>query len=124
LAVVVDEFGGNVGIVTIERAITEVIGRLPEDFGLGRKEFQRVGKDEFLVDAAVATYQLRGLTGLEWKNSDVTTVGGYVVHQIGRLPLVGEQIRIDGYIITVEKADSRRIRKLRFQRSGCKSSFS
>jgi len=124
LAVVVDEFGGNVGIVCIERAIAEVIGRLPEGFGPGQKEFQRIGKDEFLVDAAVATYQLRGLAGLEWKDNDVTTVGGYIVHQIGYLPLVGEQIRIDGYVITVEKADSRRIRKLRFQRSACESSFS
>jgi Hemolysins and related proteins containing CBS domains len=123
LAVVVDEFGGNVGIVTIQRAIVEVIGRLPGQSGLGSDEFRRIGEDEFVVDARVATHELRDLVGLEWKDNDVTTIGGYVVHQIGHLPCAGEKVYIDGYIVTVEKADSRRVRELRFQRSADGDTF-
>jgi len=56
------------------------------------------------------------LAGLVWKDEDVTTVGGYVVRRIGHLPCVGEQLRLDGYIVTVEQADDRRVRRLSFRR--------
>ena len=117
LAVVVDEFGGNVGIVTLQNVIAEVIGQLPDEFGLGRREFERLGENEFLADGALAIYEMRDLAGLDWKDEDVTTVGGYVVRRLGHLPRVGEQARIDGYIVTVEQADDRRVRQLRFQRT-------
>ena len=116
LAVVVDEFGGNVGIVTLQHVISEVIGPLPEEFGLERPEFQRLGEEEFLVDGGLPIYELRELAGLEWKDDDVTTVGGYIVHRLGHLPHIGEQLRVDGYVITVEQADARRVQQLRFQR--------
>src|SRR6266446_5510354 len=116
LAVVVDEFGDNVGIVTLQNVIAEVIGKLPDEFGLERREFQRLGEDEFLVDGGLGLYELHDLTGLEWKDEDVTTVGGYVVHRLGHLPRVGEEVHLDDYIVTVEQADGRRVQELRFQR--------
>jgi putative hemolysin len=126
LAVVIDEFGANVGIVTLQHIIAEVIGHLPDEFGWKRREFQRLGKSEFRVDGSLGIYEMRDLAGLEWKDQDVTTVGGYVVHRFGHLPRVGEQLRIDEYIVTVEQADTRRVRQLRFSRdprsnsnSGC-----
>ncbi len=114
LALVLDEFGGNVGIVTLQDVIAEVIGQLPDEFSLGRREFERLDKDEFLVDGGLPLHELGVLAGLEWKDEDVTTVGGYVVRRLGHLPRVGEQVRIDGYIVTVEQADDRRVRQLRF----------
>ena len=115
LAVVVDEFGGNVGIVTLQHVVAEVIGRLPDEFGLGRRKFQRLDEDGFLVDGGMAIYETRALAGLEWKDEDVSTVGGYIVRRLGRLPRVGEQLRIDGYIVTVEQADDRRVQQLSFR---------
>jgi CBS domain containing-hemolysin-like protein len=115
LAVVLDEFGGNVGIVTLQHVIAEVIGQLADEFGLERREFQRLGEDEFLVDGGLAIHEMRDLAGLEWKDEDVSTVGGYVVRRLGHLPRVGEQVPIDGYIVTVEQADDRRVQQLRFQ---------
>jgi len=115
LAMVVDEFGGNVGIVTLQHLVAEVIGRLPDEFGLGRRKFQRLDEGGFLVEGGMAIYEMRVLAGLEWKDEDVTTVGGYVVRRLGRLPRVGEQLRIDGYIVTVEQADDRRVQQLSFR---------
>jgi CBS domain containing-hemolysin-like protein len=115
LAVVLDEFGGNVGIVTLQHVIAEVIGQLPDEFGLERREFQRLGEDEFLVDGGLGIHEMRDLAGLEWKDEDVSTVGGYVVRRLGHLPRVGEQVPIDGYMVTVEQADHRRVQQLRFQ---------
>jgi len=60
----------------------------------------------------MAIYEMRALVGLEWNDEDVTTVGGYVVRRLGHLPRVGEQLRIDGYIVTVEQADVRRVQQL------------
>jgi CBS domain containing-hemolysin-like protein len=116
LAVVLDEFGGNVGIVTLQDVIAEVIGQLPDEFSLGRREFKRIDEDQFLVDGGLPLHELGDLAGLDWKDEDVTTVGGYVVRRLGHLPRVGEQVRIDGYIVTVEQADGRRVCQLRFQR--------
>jgi CBS domain containing-hemolysin-like protein len=117
LAVVVDEFGGNVGIVTLQHVIAEVIGQLPDEFGLERREFQRLGEGEFLVDGGLGLYELHDLAGLEWKDEDVTTVGGYVVRRFGYLPSMGEQLRLDDYTVTVEQTDGRRVQKLRFWRA-------
>ena len=114
LAVVVDEFGGNVGIVTLQHVVAEVIGRLPDEFGLGCRKFERLDEGGFLVDGGMAIYEMRALARLEWKDEDVTTVGGYVVRRLGHLPRVGERLRIDGYIVTVEQADERRVQQLSF----------
>jgi CBS domain containing-hemolysin-like protein len=116
LAVVVDEVGGNGGIVTLRHVIAEVIGQLPDEFGLERREFQRLGEGQFLVDGSLAIYEMLALAGLEWRDEDVTTVGGYIVRRLGHLPPVGEQVRIDSYVVTVEQADDRRVQQLRFRR--------
>src|SRR6201987_2509468 len=75
LAVVLDEFGGNVGIVTLQDVIAEVLGQLPDEFGLERQEFERLNEEEFLVDGGLPLHELGDLAGLEWKDEDVTTVG-------------------------------------------------
>ena len=115
LAVVLDEFGGNVGIVTLQDVIAEVLGQLPDEFGLERQEFERLNEEEFLVDGGLPLHELGDLAGLEWKDEDITTVGGYVVRRLGRLPRIGERLRIDGYIVAVEQADERRVQQLSFR---------
>jgi CBS domain containing-hemolysin-like protein len=116
LAVVLDEFGGNVGIVTLQDVIAEVLGQLPDEFGLERREFERLNEEEFLVDGGLALHELGDLAGLEWKDEDVITIGGYVTRRLGHLPRVGEQMRLDSYIVTVEQADDRRVQQLRFHK--------
>jgi CBS domain containing-hemolysin-like protein len=115
LAVVLDEFGGNVGIVTLQDVSAEVLGQLPDEFGLERQGFERLNEEEFLVDGGLSLHELGDLAGLEWKDEDVTTVGGYVVRRLGHLPRVGERLRIDGYIVAVEQADERRVQQLSFR---------
>ena len=117
LALVVDEFGASAGIVTLQDVIVEVLGPLPDEFGLERQEFERLNKEEFLVDGALPLHELGDLAGLEWKDKDVTTVGGYVVRKLGHLPSKGEQLRLDGYTVIVEQTDGRRVQQIRFRRS-------
>jgi CBS domain containing-hemolysin-like protein len=117
LVLVVDEFGASAGIVTLQDVIAEVLGPLPDEFGLGHQEFERLNEEEFLVDGALALHELGDLVGLAWKDEDVSTVGGYVVLKFGHLPSKGEQLRLDGYTVTVEQTDGRRVQQLRFRRA-------
>lgn len=117
LALVVDEFGGTVGVVTLDNVLEELVGDIQDEFDTENAEFKRVNQDEFLVEGTLGLYELKDLIGLELENEDVSTIGGYVTHLLGHLPKQGEAVRIDEYIVTVTKADSRRVIQLHFKRS-------
>ena len=116
LAVVVDEYGGNVGIVTLQHVVSEIIGEEPDEFGSGRCEFQRISDDEFLADGGLGLYELRDLASVTWESADVSTVGGFITARFGYLPGQGEKVSIDDYLVTIEQANGRRIEQMRFRR--------
>jgi CBS domain containing-hemolysin-like protein len=115
LAIVVDEFGGTVGIVTLENVLEELVGDIQDEFDFEKEEFRKISADEFSVDGALGLYELNDLTKLELESPDVSTIGGYVTHLLGHLPKTGEQVRIDNYVVTVSQADNRRVRQLHFK---------
>lgn len=116
LALVVDEFGGTVGIVTLDNVLEELVGEIQDEFDTEKPEFKQLSPDEFVVEGTLGLYELKDLAGLELENEDVSTIGGYVTHLIGHLPKTGEHVRIEGYDVTVTKADSRRVVQLHFKR--------
>ena len=116
LAVVVDEYGSNVGIVTLQHVVSEIIGEEPDEFGSTRREFHRLSDEEFEVEGGLGLYELRDLAGVTWHSEDVSTVSGFITARLGHLPTQGEQTRVDDYLVTVEQIDGRRIGQLRFQR--------
>jgi CBS domain containing-hemolysin-like protein len=121
LAIVVDEFGGTVGMVTLENVLEELVGDIQDEFDTDKEEFLKVSENEFTVDGALGLYELNDLTGLELESADVSTVGGYVTHLLGHLPRQGEQVRIDNYLVTVSQSDARRVRQLNFKKLGEKT---
>ncbi len=116
LAIVVDEYGGTVGMVTMENILEELVGDIQDEFDAERAEFRKINDHEFTVDGTLGLYELRDLAGLELENSDVSTIGGYVTHLLGHLPKQGEQVRIEEYLITVTQTDGRRIGQLHFEK--------
>ena len=116
LAIVVDEFGGTVGIVTLENVLEELVGDIQDEFDTDKEQFREINENEFTVDGSVALYELRDLAGLELESPDVSTIGGYVTHLLGHLPKQGEQVQIDGYCVTITQTDGRRILQLHFKR--------
>jgi CBS domain containing-hemolysin-like protein len=116
LAVVVDEFGGTVGMVTLENVLEELVGDIQDEFDAEKEEFRQINENEFVVDGALGLYELRDAAGLELDSADVSTVGGYVTHLLGHLPKQGEHVKIDNYDVTVSQADSRRVRQLHFRK--------
>ena len=116
LALAVDEFGGAVGIVTLDNVVEEIVGDIQDEFDAEKPEFHRVNQDEFVVEGGLNLYELADLAGLEIESEEVTTIGGYVTHLIGHLPKPGEKTRIDDYEVIATKADQRRVLQLRFVR--------
>ena len=117
LAIVVDEFGGTMGIVTLDNVLAEIVGDIRDEFDAEQSEFKRLNPDEFEVEGVLGLYELNDFTDLDLSNTEVSTVGGYVTHLIGHLPLQGEQTRVGEYLVTVTATDGRRISKLHFKRS-------
>ena len=116
LAMAVDEFGGTVGMVTLENIVEELVGDIQDEFDVEKEEFRQINKDEFTVDGGLGLYELNDLTGLELESADVSTIGGYVTHLLGHLPKQGEEVRIGDYLVTVTEAASRRVKKLHFRK--------
>ena len=98
LALVVDEFGGTVGMVTLENVLEEVVGDIQDEFDFEKEEFRKISANEFTVDGALGLYELNELARLELESADVSTIGGYVTHLLGHLPKQGEQVKIGNYL--------------------------
>lgn len=116
VAIVVDEFGGTVGLVTLEDVLEELVGDIQDEFDSEKEEFRKISANEFSVDGALGLYELNDLAKLDLDSPDVSTIGGYVTHLLGHLPKTGEQVKIDGYLVTVSEADNRRVKQLNFKK--------
>ncbi len=119
MALVVDEYGGSLGIVTLDNVVEELVGDINDEFDEGESEasrFSRLNDNAFEVDGTLPMYELAEYSDLELEDPEVSTVGGYVTHLLGHLPKVGEQIQVEDYLVTVIDADERVIGKLHFER--------
>jgi putative hemolysin len=113
LAIVVDEYGGTDGIVTLEDLIEEVIGEIYDEYD---EEVVPVGKQApdgpREVDGLLNLDDFTEATGLELPDGPYETVAGYVLAELGRLPEVGDAIEVEGRRVTVLELDGRRIARL------------
>ena len=116
LALVVDEYGGTVGIVSLDNVLEELVGDIQDEFDADLQEYKKISDDEFIIEGALGLYEVNDLVGLELESADVSTIGGYVTHLLGHLPRTGEHVRIDGYEVIVTKADGRRVDQLHFKK--------
>jgi len=116
VAMVVDEFGGTVGMVTLENVLEELVGDIQDEFDFEKEEFRKISANEFTVDGALGLYELNELAKLELESADVSTIGGYVTHLLGHLPKQGEQVKIGNYLVTVSQTDGRRVNQLHFKK--------
>lgn len=121
LAVVLDEFGGTAGILTIEDLIEEVVGEIVSEYGSERRFVLRQNDHELLVDAELNLDDLNELWGLELPTDEVDTVGGFVYQQLGHIPTVGEGFAHDGLSFSVRSMRGRAIGAVRISRPGAKA---
>ena len=117
IAIVVDEYGGTEGLVTMEDLLEEIVGEIEDEFSRGRDaQVMHQPDGTVLVDAGVTTEHVEEIFGASIDSTEVDTVGGYVYHILGRIPQAGDIVETDRLHIEVVSMLGRRLRKLRIHR--------
>ncbi len=115
IAIVLDEYGGTAGLLTIEDLLEEIVGEIQDEYDTEEPMVVRLSDDEARVDGRADVDDLAELFDVELELEDedeYDTVGGLVYHQIGSVPNVGDVVEVDGLILTVESTDGRRVGKV------------
>ena len=113
LAIVVDEYGGTDGIVTLEDLIEEVIGDIRDEYDEAQVGPARLGGGAIEVDGRLNLDDFAEFTGVELPDGPYDTAGGFVMSALGKLPSVGDEVKREGYTITVTAVDGRRAERVR-----------
>jgi magnesium and cobalt exporter, CNNM family len=117
LAVVVDEFGGTAGIVTLEDILEQIVGEIQDEYDTDEvAPIQVVSEDQWRVEGSVALSELESALGHSFDRDDVSTVGGLVLAEFGRVPRSGESIDVEGYRVVVEHVVRRRVKRIAVHR--------
>ena len=116
VAIVVDEYGGTAGLVTIEDLLEEIVGEIRDEDDVESEPIVEEGNGSYVFSAKVSFDDLRDRLDLEIESEGFETVGGYVLSRVGRVPAVGENLEVDGLAVEVLEAERRRIHKVRFSR--------
>ncbi|NCC52292.1 MAG: DUF21 domain-containing protein [Spartobacteria bacterium] len=117
MAVVVDEYGGTAGLVTVEDIIEELVGEIEDEYDVAESAVRRLSDGSSILDARLSVDEANELLGVHVPTSDeYDSLGGYVFHALGRIPRAGETMAGVDFRITVQTASPRRLHNLRIQK--------
>lgn len=116
IAIVVDEYGGVAGLVTIEDLLEEIVGEIWDEFDIQEQQVQLLTANEAIVDGRVSIDDLAEMFDVEIPKNDFDSIGGLIVNELGRMPSVGDHVRVNGISLRVLSVAGRRIKKVRVTR--------
>lgn len=118
MVVVIDEYGGMAGIVTLEDIVEEIVGEIRDEYDSAEEQpYQQVGPEEYVFQGRIDLDDFNELVGTHLTKEIADTLGGYIYSEIGRVPTGGEQIHAEDWLLTVEQVTGRRIRLVRAKRA-------
>ncbi|MGC8971108.1 MAG: hemolysin family protein [bacterium] len=117
MAIIIDEYGGTAGIVTIEDILEELVGEIMDEYDINEESMvKEISSDELIVDGRMNLEELNEILGVELPAEETDTIAGFVYDRISHIPKPGEEVEYDGVLIRVEEVRGRRITKLRIKR--------
>ena len=117
IAIVVDEYGGTAGLVTIEDILEEIVGEIRDEYDDEDPPIEQRDGRRFWVSGRVPVHELGEALNHEFEHDDSTTVGGLIYERLGRVPRSGEQLTLDGFRVVVERVVRRRVERVYFERT-------
>ena len=116
MALVVDEYGGLAGLVTLEDIVEEIIGEIQDEFDRAEDlPYQEIGQGEFQFQGRVGLEDFNEIMGSVLPSNEAETLGGFIFNRIGHVPIAGESVQVNNLMLTVTQVSGRRIRKVRAQ---------
>jgi CBS domain containing-hemolysin-like protein len=114
MAIIVDEYGGVAGLLTLEDIVEEIVGEIQDEFDQTEElPYQEVNENEVVFQGRIDLDHFNDVMGSNIQDEDAETLGGFIYNQIGRVPLAGESIQVGNLRLSVEQVLGRRIRKVR-----------
>lgn len=115
IAIVLDEYGGTAGMVTMEDILEEIVGEIYDEYDKETDKFKKIDNNTFLIDASVALYDVEKFLDIDIEEDDVDTLGGYLIKKLDRIPKDGEKPVVETEKITykIEKVQDRKIIKVK-----------
>ncbi|MEN6638075.1 MAG: hemolysin family protein [Smithella sp.] len=112
MAVVVDEYGGAVGIVTMEDIGEEIVGSIDEEYNKGEKLYKKTAPGRYLINGRMKIDDLNQILLTRLPEGNYETLGGFLIQQAGRIPLRRERLEFDGMIFVIENSDQKAVREV------------
>lgn len=112
VAIVLDEYGGTSGLVTMEDMVEEIVGDIEDEYDDDEEEIEFIKENEFVVDGSTRLEDFNEMVGAELYCEEVDTIAGYILVKLGNFPVVGQELETDGLKIVVEEMEKRRIEKV------------
>jgi len=113
MAVVVDEYGGTAGLVTIEDLLEEIVGEIQDEYDSEEPTFEAINSHEYLFDARVPIDEVNKLLDVELPSEGGDTLGGFIYSQLGKVPAPGDRIEFENVAVEVLSVAGRRIKQVR-----------
>ncbi len=121
MALVLDEFGGITGVITLEGIIETIVGSIQDEFDFEEEHIKPVKVDEYLVSGLTPIHEFEEALSVEVENKEVATVGGLITSELGRIPVLQEKLRLNGLDIAITEVNEKRVIAARvrvFEREG------
>ena len=113
MAIVVDEYGGTAGLITIEDLVEVIVGDIEDEYDEEEDEIQVINSNEFLVEGSTKISDVNEVLGIEIESEEFDSIGGYIIGYIKHIPEENEVIEVDGIKFNIESVDKNRIKKIR-----------
>jgi CBS domain containing-hemolysin-like protein len=116
LAIVVDEYGGTVGMATLENILEELVGQIQDEFDQEKPPMVRISETEWSIAGALPLHDLEELVGESLRQEGISTASGWVTHQLGGFPKLGDVVSVGTFELKVEGVSGIRVENLRVSR--------
>ncbi len=116
IAIVVDEYGGTAGLVTVEDLLEEIVGEIRDEYDVEVERIVDEGQGSFLLSGSVHVEEMATLLKVDVEGQGFETVGGFLLSRLGRVPAVGDHFEVDGLDVEIVETEQRRITRVRMRR--------